>query len=99
MNTAQEASSGPGETPGVRLCGVGEVVQFVDPVGHGRPALVTAVWGPTCVNVVMVATDAAHTDGYGRQIVRSTSVSHQSVTPAHGNYWRHLDETAKPTEH
>jgi hypothetical protein len=84
---------------------IGDAVIFVDPFGKPRPALVTAVWGqyatPTSsapgVNLVIVSEDAARDDTYGRQIERSTSVVHQSNQPAHGNYWRAMDDISPLT--
>lgn len=54
---------------------VGGAVVYTD--GHRRDhnALVTAVWGPNCINVVFVCGDSAKEDTYGRQIERETSVS------------------------
>lgn len=76
----------------------GEAVVFVDPYGVAHPALVTAVWGDKCVNVVFVSRDAEKQDTYGRQIERSTSCVHQSIQQAHGNYWRFVDDAPKETE-
>lgn len=76
----------------------GEPVVFVDPVGQAHPALVTAVWGAQCVNVVFVSRDANKTDTFGRQIERNTSCLHQQLQPAHGNYWRYPEDEPKPTE-
>jgi hypothetical protein len=75
---------------------VGDLVVYVDPVAKPSNALVTAVWGPTCINVVAMSDNEAETDSYGRQIKRFTSVMHKSVTPAHGNYWRRPDEEPNP---
>lgn len=75
---------------------VGSVVVYMDPVAKPMNALVTAVWGPTCINVVVMSDNEAETDTYGRQIKRFTSVSHKSVTPVHGNYWRWTDEEPNP---
>lgn len=66
---------------------IGDHVMFVDPVAKPHNALVTAVWGPTCINVVLMNDDPNSQDVYGRQVERKTSVSHKSLTPAHGNYW------------
>lgn len=79
-----------------RKVGVGDNVIWVDPVARPFKALVTAVWGPTCINVVLVSGDKAKEDSYGRQIERQTSQSHKSVTPAHGNYWMFPDEEQNP---
>ena len=76
----------------------GEHVLFVDPVGVARPALVTAVWGSQCVNVVLVSGDESKTDTFGRQIERNTSCVHASLQQAHGNYWRYPEDAPKPTE-
>jgi hypothetical protein len=75
---------------------VRESVVFHDPVGTPHPALVTAVWSATCINVVFVSSDEAKTDPYGRQIERATSLSHKSVNSAHGMYWRFEDEEPNP---
>lgn len=81
-----------------RLPLVGEPVVYVDPVGVAHPALVTAPWGPTCINLVYVSKDDSRRDSYGRQLERAPSCSHATVVPVHGNYWRFPDEPAKPTE-
>lgn len=77
---------------------VGDHVVYVDPVGQARPALVTAIHGPsgakTSINVVIVSSDHTMTDSYGRQLARVTSVSHQTMQSAHGYYWRAIDSTA-----
>lgn len=75
---------------------VGSVVEYVDPVGKPNNALVTAVWGPTCINVVLMSDNDAETDTYGRQIKRFTSVCHKGLSPAHGNYWKWPDEALNP---
>ncbi len=73
---------------------IGAPVTFVDRVGIERPAIVTAVWGPSdgprkpSINVVIVSNDESKTDGYGRQIERETSVPHQNEQAAHGYYWK-----------
>lgn len=76
----------------------GEPAVYVDPVGQAHPALITAVWGEKCVNVVLVTRDASKTDVYGRQIERQTSCNHQSQHAAHGNYWRYPEDEPKSTE-
>lgn len=75
---------------------VGECVHYVDPVGQQSKALVTAVWSPTCINVVVVSDDTKESDTYGRQIKRFTSLSHKGSTPVHGNYWKFLHEELNP---
>jgi len=78
---------------------VGELVHYVNPVGVPSNALVTAVWGPTCINVVIVSDDEKETDCYGRQIKRHTSCSHKAQLPqAHGNYWKFTDEELTPIQ-
>lgn len=82
---------------------IGVGIVYVDPLGRPRPALVTQVWGSVeaykkggqipGVNLVVISDDEARDDSYGRQIQRYTSVCHQSVQPAHGNYWRTVDAT------
>lgn len=47
----------------------------------GKPA------SPPSINVVFVSDDESQRDPYGRQIVRNTSVVHQSNQSAHGMYW------------
>jgi len=82
-----------------RLVNVGEPVIFHDPKGNPFNALVTAVWSqlPTgCINLVMVQDDESMQDQYGRQIVRQTSVSHQSANNVHGYNWRFIDEEPNP---
>lgn len=76
---------------------VGEIVVYHDPVGKPSNALVTAVWTPTCINIVIVSEDDSKTDTYGRQIERKTSLQHASVMNVHGNYFRFPDE--KPNEY
>lgn len=84
---------------GERKPRVSEPVVYVDPVAKAHAALVTAVWGTKCVNLVFVSDDENKTDTYGRQIDRSaTSCNHQSQHQAPGNYWRYPDEAAKDTE-
>lgn len=76
----------------------GDHVIYVDPLGIMHDALVTAPWTPTCINVVFVTKDQARNDSYGRQIERSTSLTHMGMTEVWGNYWRFPDEPGKPTE-
>ena len=45
-------------------------------------------YNPPSLNVVYVSEDESQNDPYGRQIARSTSVSHQSVQTAPGYYWK-----------
>ncbi|MGR9441686.1 hypothetical protein [Rhizobium leguminosarum] len=69
----------------------GQQVIFVDPRGVQHPALVTAAWGPRCVNVVFVDLEDGQRDNYGQKLKRFTSVMHKSVQEAHGNYWHEAE--------
>ena len=71
------------------------VVEFVDARGVAHPALVTAVWGneddvenPPSLNVVYLDPNDGAGDSYGVQLVRETSVVHESRQAAHGMFWR-----------
>lgn len=75
---------------------VGDPVIYHDPVGKPSNALITAVWSDNCVNVVLVSDDENRTDSFGRQIERKTSLSHKSVMPVHGNYFRDQNEEPNP---
>lgn len=67
---------------------VGRHCIFVDPRAGRHDALITAVWGPQCVNLTFVVDDDNQRDSYGRKLERSyTSVMHASLQQAHGNYW------------
>jgi hypothetical protein len=66
---------------------VGKSCVYVDPRGEAFDALITAVWGPQCINVVYINTVAGQTDNYGQKLLRSTSVMHGEIQQAHGNYW------------
>lgn len=57
---------------------VGDTVTFIDSLRKEIPALVTAVWSPTCINLIVVSEDINKTDTYGRQIERHTSVMNKS---------------------
>ena len=68
---------------------LGGLVIFTDPRGVDHDALVTAVWGDACINVVFVSSDDSKTDSYGRQIERETSISHTASSGATwGNCYR-----------
>lgn len=81
---------------------IGDAVVFVNPVALRLPALVTNVFeyhapgqepSPTpTINVVVVSTDEAEKDNYGRQTKRETSVPHQKHSTAHGYYWREVGD-------
>lgn len=67
---------------------VGSYVEYYDPVGKKIDALLTAVWGPDCVNILFVVDDVNQNDNYGRKIDRSqTSLMHGNVQQAHGRFW------------
>jgi hypothetical protein len=79
-----------------RVPQIGDPVVWHDSTGVPHNALVTAVWGPTCINVVVVSSDKNKGDDYGRQIERNTSSLHKSVNQVHGFYWRFPDEEPNP---
>ena len=67
---------------------VGAHIIFVDPVGARHDALITAVWGTSCLNCVFVVKDPKATDNYGRKTTKQyTSIMHGNIQQAHGNYW------------
>lgn len=74
---------------------IGDVVVFHDTKGKAHNALITCVWSPTMVNLVIVSGDETRKDEYGRQIERPTSVAHVSITQAHGYYFRKPEEAAR----
>lgn len=71
---------------------VGQTVVWHNAVGLAHQALVTAVWSPTCINLVVVSSDDKKQDDCGRQIERYTSSSHGKTMNVHGFYWRFEDE-------
>lgn len=75
---------------------VGDAVVYHDTLGNAHNALVTAVWGTMCINLVCVSDNVNAGDQYGRQIERYPSTSHKSVMPTHGNYWRWAEEEPNP---
>ncbi len=68
---------------------VGDTVTFINEYRLEQPALVTAVWSDTCINVLFISRDENKTDSYGRQIERNTSVMHKSCQGEviFGNCW------------
>lgn len=66
---------------------VGRACTYVDPVGKRISALITAVWGSDCVNIVYVVDDEKQDDSYGRKIARHTSLMSKDRQQAHGQYW------------
>jgi hypothetical protein len=79
-----------------REVAVGDTVVWHESDGLALKAIVTAVWNPTCINLVIVSRDTAKTDQYGRQIERRTSCSHKGNMTVHGFYWRFEDEEPNP---
>ena len=67
---------------------LGQAVIWTDASGNDFPALITAVWSETCINVVFVSGDEKRRDDYGRQVERATSCQHVSESNVHGFYWR-----------
>lgn len=79
-----------------RVPRVGDVVIWHEATGTPHKALVTAVWTPTCINVVFISGDESKTDPYGRQIERATSCTYKTTQQVHGFYWRFEDEDPNP---
>jgi hypothetical protein len=79
-----------------RVPEVGEVVVWHDPVGVPHKALVTAVWTPSCINLIVISKDETKQDVYGRQFERYTSQSYGKTMLVHGFYWRFEDEEPNP---
>ncbi len=81
-----------------KMPAVGDLVIFHDAYGRPFNSLITAVWGPHCINIVRVSNDENRKDDCGRQIERNTSVpmigaGHSLV---YGMYARYPDETPIP---
>lgn len=69
---------------------IGECVTFVDRTSQPHAALVTAVWGENdtpSINVVIVDTTEGSRDNYGQQLIRETSVPHETSQNAPGYFW------------
>jgi hypothetical protein len=79
---------------------VGGTIIYVDEHARQHEALVTAIWGDPkqnpCINVVLVNSDEAMQDCYGRQITRETSVVYKVNQPAHGRYYMFPGEEPNP---
>jgi len=75
-----------------RIPQVGDVVVYHDETAVPHNALVTAVWGAKCINLLFVSQEEARRDQYGRQIERKSSSTHKSAFNVHGNYWRWPEE-------
>lgn len=79
-----------------RIPEVGKHIIFVDRKGKDCDALITAVWGPSCINVIIVSDDESRQDGYGRQTIHETSVPRMSETTPYGYHFRFTDEEKMP---
>jgi ribosomal protein L35AE/L33A len=67
---------------------IGKHVIWVDATGKAHDALINAVHGPNCINLVIVLDDENQYDSYGRKVYKgNTSVMHGSIQQAHGWYW------------
>lgn len=75
---------------------VGGRVVYHNSNGTAMPALVTAVWSETCINLVTVSIDDSKKDDYGRQVERYTSVPYKTNLPVHGNYFRFEEDEPNP---
>jgi hypothetical protein len=84
---------------------VGAAIVYHDENGRPHNGLVTAVWGPYMINVVHVSDDESRQDGYGRQIMRESSVPMRGhpfgegdcdAQCVHGRYCRYPEEDAVP---
>lgn len=80
---------------------VGGVVTYRMSDGTDCPALVTAVHGSepdAAINVAFLAQKASEHDGYGRRVLRATSVQHISRTSGGYVSWRFVDEEVSISE-
>ncbi len=78
---------------------VGLPVIYHDERGRAHNGLITAVWGDYMVNILHVSSNESQTDGYGRQIIRESSVpmaGADGMSCAHGRYCRWENEEAVP---
>jgi hypothetical protein len=66
---------------------VGKPCVYVDPRGKHYAALITAVHGGECINLVYVNDAEGQKDNYGQKVMRSSSCMHGNIQQAHGNYW------------
>jgi hypothetical protein len=68
------------------------VVVYTDATGVEHQALVTEVHGEPernpAINLVYVQPDEGMRDQYGLQLLRETSIVHQSNQSARGRFWR-----------
>lgn len=75
---------------------VGKAITFYDTRGQACPALITAVHGSQCVNLIYVNDVEGQRDNYGQKMLRACSVMHGSWQQAHGYYWLYNTEERKP---
>ena len=75
---------------------VGKACTFFDSRGQAFDALITAVHGTQCINLVYVNDVAGQTDSYGQKLLRSSSCMHGSIQQAWGNYWLLPGEVREP---
>lgn len=67
---------------------IGDSVTYVDEVRVTHDALITAVHGSECINLIYVSTEELKADPYGRQIERASSVQRENPgVTAHGRYF------------
>jgi hypothetical protein len=78
---------------------VGDVVIYTDEVRNDHNAIVTAIWGQDCINVVFLSPDESKTDPYGRQIERQTSVARHTETNNYGRSFRDVGVEATFVHH
>jgi len=78
----------------------GDMVIYTDSIRRDHNALVTAVWGPVCINVVYTSQDESKTDSYGRQIERQTSaMKYDANNWNFGSCWREVGTEATFVDH
>lgn len=78
---------------------IGDSVIYTDEVRRDHNAVVTAVWGPDCINVLFVSPDESRTDSYGRQSDRQTSVARYSESNNFGRCFREVGVEATFQNH
>ena len=79
---------------------VGSEVIYTDEYRKDHMALVTAIWGKDCINLVYVSGDEGKTDPYGRQIERETSCCRYSTNGnSYGRCFREVGVEATFIEH
>jgi len=71
---------------------VGKAVVYFTSRRLPVPALMTARWSDSCMNVVTLSQDDKAVDPHGRQLDRETSVVHISWNDAKACCWGNLDD-------